>query len=72
MYLIKLRFESNIKGIYTYEEETADNSSMKDMKIIRMLEKWCEILKININFRPDFLYSYNDKISIYKAQIQYY
>lgn len=57
MYLIKLKFESNIKGIYTYEEETADNEEMKNMKLERILKKWC------INFRI-ISYNYCGEINI--------
>jgi hypothetical protein len=44
MYLIKLRFDSNIEGIYTYEEETAEEEFMMNYKLLRMLNKWNNIL----------------------------
>jgi hypothetical protein len=50
MYLIKLRFESNIKGVYTYEEETAKDLYWKNKKVIRMLIRWCNNLDISIGY----------------------
>jgi hypothetical protein len=44
MYLIKLRFDSNIEGIYTYEEETAEEEFMMHYKLLRMLNNWNNIL----------------------------
>ena len=40
MYKITVLFESNIEGIYTKEEETADNEKSLDMKFKRMAERW--------------------------------
>jgi hypothetical protein len=55
MYLIKLRFESNIKGVYTYEEETAQDLYWKNKKVIRMLLRWCKNFNINHGFNENYL-----------------
>ena len=44
MYLIKVRFDSNIKGIYTEETQTADDKSSAQFKYERALDRWFEIL----------------------------
>ncbi len=44
MYIIKLRFDSNVDRVYTYEEETATNLEFANMKYQRMLDKWFHIL----------------------------
>jgi hypothetical protein len=49
MYKITLLFESNEKGIYTKEEETADNAYFKDFKYHRMIDRWLNILCPHIN-----------------------
>ncbi len=61
MYLIKLRFESNIKGVYTYEEETADGLHLKNKKVIRMLARWCRNFSINNGFNETNI----DSIDVY-------
>jgi hypothetical protein len=40
MYKITLLFESNEKGIYSKEEETASDKNYMQMKIERMLKRW--------------------------------
>ena len=44
MYLVKLRFDSNEDGIYTYEEETASVFEWATKKYQRMLNRWYTIL----------------------------
>ena len=44
MYLVKLRFDSNEDGIYTYEEETASDFEWATKKYQRMLNRWYTIL----------------------------
>ncbi len=40
MYKITVLFESNIEGIYSKEEETADNETFLYLKFKRMAERW--------------------------------
>jgi hypothetical protein len=61
MYLIKLKFESNIKGVYTYEEETAEDLYWKNKKVIRMLIKWCN----NFNIKHGYTENNIDNIDMY-------
>jgi hypothetical protein len=49
MYKITLLFQSNEQGIYTKEEETADNTNWRDMKYYRMIDRWLNILCPHIN-----------------------
>ena len=44
MFKITLLFESNEKGIYTKEEETASNEYWKDFKYHRMIDRWLNII----------------------------
>ena len=44
MYLIKLRFDGNEDGIYTYEEETASDIEWAKKKYQRMINRWYSIL----------------------------
>lgn len=62
MYLIKVNFRSNIKGVYAYNEETAINEEHKNIKYERILKQWINILcpyievnKINFEERKNFL-----------------
>ena len=49
MYKITVLFESNIPGIYTKEEETADSKEWIDKKSIRILGRWLKILEDRIH-----------------------
>ena len=40
MYLIKVRFESNIKGVYTEETETAEDTYDAETKYNQALNRW--------------------------------
>jgi len=44
MYKITLLFQSNEKGIYTKEEETASEEFFKNLKYHRMIDRWLKIL----------------------------
>lgn len=44
MYKITLLFESNVKGIYTKEEETVTDEHQTMRKLMRMINRWSEIL----------------------------
>ena len=44
MYLLRLRFDGNEDGIYTYEEETASDLEWVNAKRQRMLNRWYSIL----------------------------
>jgi hypothetical protein len=49
MYCIYLKFQSDVKGVYTKEEETATNIEQVDRKKRRMIERWAKILIPNIS-----------------------
>ena len=40
MYLLRLRFDGNEDGIYTYEEETASDLDWANTKRQQMLNRW--------------------------------
>ncbi len=50
MYKIKLYFQSNIPGVYTLEEETANDLMHMKFKKERMLDRWFNIICPHINF----------------------
>jgi hypothetical protein len=66
MYKISVRFDSNIQGVYTYEEETATDEEHKDMKEERMLKRWLKIIcpdvNVNIYFPELFLLLINNEL----------
>jgi hypothetical protein len=43
LYTLKLRFESDIVGVYTTEEETATEFNQMERKKTRMLQRWAKI-----------------------------
>jgi hypothetical protein len=44
IYRIQLSYESNMKGIITYWEETADSEAYMHMKLNRVLDYWLNII----------------------------
>ena len=81
MYIINLKFESNIKGIYTKEEETANDEEWLLTKIERMIDKWFNILfpymdssklqnRFDILINKHIIYDIEDKINYRKIKIK--
>ena len=68
MYKITLLYESNEIGIYTKEEETSDSFDWTNKKVFRMLQKWIQILNVDITSLP-ILHLNNDDSSKYKNDI---
>lgn len=50
MYRVIIEFQSNIKGIYTKEEETATDYQTAKYKLNRMINRWFDILCPHIDF----------------------
>lgn len=44
MYQINLYFQSDVKGVYTKEEEIATNEEQLERKLTKMLQRWTKIL----------------------------
>ncbi len=44
MFLIKVYFKSNVKGVYTEETETATDELSRDAKYNRCVQRWYDIL----------------------------
>ncbi len=44
MYKVSIEFHSNIKGVYTREEETATDYQQAKFKLGRMINRWFNIL----------------------------
>jgi hypothetical protein len=51
MYTINLLYQSDIKGIYTKEQETATDFEQLERKRVRMLRKWVKILYPELPFK---------------------
>jgi hypothetical protein len=51
MYKINLLYQSDIKGIYTMEQETATDVEQLERKRVRMLRKWAKIFNPEIPFK---------------------
>lgn len=83
MYIIKARFNSNVKGVYSEDIETSDNEELANRKFERMLDRWFDIIcKYNIDYKDieivckyysnyDFTKTYEDKIKIQKNIKEY-
>jgi hypothetical protein len=61
MYKVAIEFHSNIKGVYTREEETATDKQQANFKLERMIDRWFNILcphidldKLNIRDENNF------------------
>jgi hypothetical protein len=52
MYKITLLFESDVKGVYTKEEETATDEYITRSKFDRMVDRWASILVPHIQHFP--------------------
>lgn len=53
MYKIEIFFQNDMKGIYTKEEETADNMSFAQIKVSRMIQRWAQNLAISVPTQVD-------------------
>jgi hypothetical protein len=51
MYRINLLYQSNIKGIYAKEQETATDFEQLERKRVRMLRRWAKILYPELPFK---------------------
>ena len=51
MYTLKLLFHSDIKGVYTQEEETATDFDQVERKKLRMLQRWTKVLYPKMPFK---------------------
>lgn len=59
MFKVKIEFQSNIKGVYTKEEETATDKNSAEFKLQRMVNRWFNILCPHIDFDKLPLYNEN-------------
>ena len=57
MYKIQVHYKSNIKGVYTKEEETATDMEQAKQKQHRMIDRWFDIICPHIDF-----YHYENKV----------
>ena len=55
MYKITLLFESDVRGIYTQEIETADSLSNAEFKREQMLYRWLNIISNNFSINNQYL-----------------
>jgi len=55
MYYIKVRFDSNVKGVYSEETETSDNEYFAKMKYQRSIDRWLKILVGDVSI-PQYVF----------------
>lgn len=55
MYKIELFYQSDMKGIYTKEEETANTMLYAQVKVMRMIERWAKNLAIVVPDKYNFV-----------------
>jgi hypothetical protein len=69
MFKISVHFKSNIKGVYTHEEEIATDIIQLSWKYQRMLDRWFNILCPHINFSSFFNQLHLEKINDIEKRI---